>query len=346
MRLSLPHFGLWAFLLLWFGWLTPAVAQNSGDAGNFEILSARFGTMERNADVTPRLRDLARRDQNFRVNPDTLGGDPHPGQKKTLRIFARGRDGKTQTFDYAEDSQVNGAWFTGWSGGNWGGDSGNSHWNGHGNNSQGGGGYSGNQGNQGGDRGEYQILQASYGSHDRHVDVTARLKELARQDRSVRLGANTFGADPAPGQRKTLRIFTRARSGYERTFEYAEDSTVDGAQFIGWSGGNWGQGGWNGGWGETDHPGSNNNGYGSNNGRGGHLSILNASYGTEDQQRNITYRLRSRVQDERLSVRADNDLAGGDPAPNRPKSLWITYTVGGGGEQRVRVRENDRVNLP
>lgn len=346
MRMSSPLRGLWAIVLLMLGLLTSAVAQNSGDAGNFEILSARFGTAERNVDVTPRLKDLARQDQNFRVNPDTLRSDPHPGQKKTLRIFARGRDGKTQTFDYAEDSQVNGAWFTGWSGGNWGGDSGNSHWNGHGNAQPGGGGYPGNAGNAGGDRGEYQILQASFGTSERHVDVTQRLKELASQDRSVRLGGNTFGADPAPGQRKTLRIFTRARSGYERSFEYAEDSTVDGALFIGWGGGQWGQGGWNGGWGENQHPGANNSGYGSNNGRGGHLLIVNASYGTEDQQRNITYRVRSRVQNERLSVRADNDLAGGDPAPERPKTLWITYTLGGGAEQRVRVRENDRVNLP
>jgi hypothetical protein len=296
--------------------------------------------MDRNIDVTPRLKDLARRDQNFRVNPDTLGADPHPGQKKTLRIFARGRDGKTQSFDYAEDSQVNGAWFTGWSGGQWGGDSGNSHWNGQGNGSPGGGGH------QGGDRGAYQIVQASYGTADRHVDVTARLKELASQDRSFRLTANTFGADPAPGQRKALRIHTRALGGYERTFEYAEYSTVDGAQFIGWGGGQWGQGGWRGGWGDTDHPGSNNSGYGSGNGRGGHLIIVNASYGTEDQQRNVTYRLRSQVQGERLSVRADNHLAGGDPAPDRPKTLWITYTVGGGGEQHLRVREDDRVDLP
>jgi hypothetical protein len=49
---------------------------------------------------------------------------------------------------------------------------------------------------------------------------------------------------------KTLRIYTRARNGQNRMFEYREGSTVDGTIFSGWGGGNWGQGGWNGGWGK------------------------------------------------------------------------------------------------
>lgn len=97
---------------------------------------------------------------------------------------------------------------------------------------------------------QYQILQARYGTARRNVDVTPRLKELARQNRTFRMGNSTFGTDPDPGRVKTLRIYTRARNGQDRMFEYREGSVVDGSIFSGWSGGNWGRGGWTGGWGK------------------------------------------------------------------------------------------------
>jgi hypothetical protein len=98
---------------------------------------------------------------------------------------------------------------------------------------------------------QYQILQARYGTAARNIDVTPRLKELARQNATFRMGNSTFGTDPDPGHVKTLRIYTRnARNGQNRMFEYREGSTVDGSIFSGWGGGNWGQGGWNGGWGK------------------------------------------------------------------------------------------------
>ena len=106
-----------------------------------------------------------------------------------------------------------------------------------------------------GGRDEYQILQARYGTADRNIDVTARLKELARQDATFRMGNSTFGTDPDPGRVKTLRIYTRAPNGQNRMFEYREGSTVDGSIFSGWNGGNWGHGGWNGGWGIGFTPG-------------------------------------------------------------------------------------------
>ena len=69
------------------------------------------------------------------------------------------------------------------------------------------------------DNGQYQILQARYGSAQQNVDVTERLKELARSDQRFRMGNDIFGIDPAPGVVKTLRIFTRGPRGVERTFE-------------------------------------------------------------------------------------------------------------------------------
>jgi len=98
------------------------------------------------------------------------------------------------------------------------------------------------------DSGQFVILGAQYGTGARHVDVTNRLKELAREDRAFRMGNSTFGVDPDPGQRKVLRIFARTPSGQERYFEYQEGSVVDGSLFRGWGSGNWESGGWHGRW--------------------------------------------------------------------------------------------------
>ena len=62
------------------------------------------------------------------------------------------------------------------------------------------------------DEGEYVILSAQYGNEGNHVDVTNRLKELARRDRRFRVDYRTFG-DPAPGQAKSLRIYARGPDG-------------------------------------------------------------------------------------------------------------------------------------
>jgi hypothetical protein len=98
------------------------------------------------------------------------------------------------------------------------------------------------------DTGEYVILSAQYGTARRYVDVTERLKELARRSRTVRIDNNAFGTDPDPNQVKTLRIFARGSNGGEQMFEYREESTVDGSRFAGWGRGDWGTGAWSGGW--------------------------------------------------------------------------------------------------
>src|SRR5690242_14014399 len=98
------------------------------------------------------------------------------------------------------------------------------------------------------DRGKYVIVGAQYGTYEHHVDVTDRLRQLARTDRVFRMGNRTFGVDPDRGRVKSLRIFARGPRGEERMFEYREGSTVDGAQFRGWERGDWGGSGWSGSW--------------------------------------------------------------------------------------------------
>jgi len=318
-------------LLLMLTAATPALAQygnsGDGDSGEYQILSARYGTAERNVDVTQRLKELARQDQRFKMGNDSFGVDPDPGRVKTLRIYARSRDGQSRTFEYGEGHHVDGSKFTGWGGGDWG-------------NNGGSGGWEGGPGPQrpgyGGDDGEYQILQASYGTERRNVDVTQRLKELARQDRSFRMGNDTFGTDPDRGRVKTLRIYARSKaSGRTRTFEYPENGIVDGSLFTGWGGGNWGHGGWDGGWGGSAA---------GDRDRG--LNIISASYGAGSRNRDVTERLRGMVRSNRLDVRVNNSLAGTDPAPGKPKTLTLSYSLDGGRTQSVRVEENQRLRLP
>ncbi|HZQ70480.1 MAG TPA: hypothetical protein VFA68_18275 [Terriglobales bacterium] len=99
-----------------------------------------------------------------------------------------------------------------------------------------------------GDSGQFVIISAQYGTEAHHVDVTGKLRELARQDRTVRMGNSTFGVDPDPGHLKTLRIYARGPRGEERMFEYRENSLVDGNQFRGWGTGQWGNERWSGRW--------------------------------------------------------------------------------------------------
>jgi hypothetical protein len=98
------------------------------------------------------------------------------------------------------------------------------------------------------DEGRYSILSAQYGTAERHVDVTDRLRDLARSDRSFRLDNRLMGVDPDRGRVKVLRIYARERDGDERMFEYREGQIIDGALFVGWGRGEWGRGGWSGRW--------------------------------------------------------------------------------------------------
>ena len=220
-------------------------AQYSSDSGQYVIVTAQYGTARSHVDVTDRLKDVARRDRSFRMGNSTFGVDPDHGQIKTLHIYARGPDGQERMFEYREGSTVDGAQFRSWGSGEWG----NARWSG---NWEGGNNFGGdgdrNADRYQGDSGQYVILSAQYGTRRRHVDVTDRLKEVARRDRTFRMGNSTFGVDPDHGRVKTLHIYARGPDGRERMFEYREGNTVDGAQFRSWGSGEWGNERWSGSW--------------------------------------------------------------------------------------------------
>ena len=47
---------------------------------------------------------------------------------------------------------------------------------------------------------QYQIQRADYGIGRQRVDVTQRLRELARSNATFRMGNSTFGVDPLPAR--------------------------------------------------------------------------------------------------------------------------------------------------
>jgi hypothetical protein len=189
-------------------------------------------------------------------------------------------------------------------------------------------------------------MRAFYGTARRNVDVTDRLRQLAAQDRKFRMGNSTFGVDPDEGVVKILRIFARDRAGRERMFEYTEGSTVDGTLFTGWSGGNWGRERRTAGWGSSGLGGGNNSANPNADAGYGALNIVSATYGSGRQRRDVTDRVRSMVRDGRLSISVNNDVLGGDPAPNVPKDLRVVYSSGRGREREVRVNEGQRLVVP
>jgi hypothetical protein len=286
-------------------------AQFNRDSGEYVILSAQYGTERHHVDVTERLKEFARRNRAIRIESKTFGIDPDPNQSKVLRIYARGPNGGEQMFEYREGSAVDGSQFRGWSRGDWGA-----------------GGWSGNW--QGGrDTGEYVILSAQYGTERRHVDVTDRLKEFSRRDRTISIDNKTFGIDPDPNKSKVLRIYARGPNGGERMFEYREGGIVDGSQFRGWSRGDWGKGGWSGNW---------------ESGRDtGEYVILSAQYGTERRHVDVTDRLKEFARRD-LTVRISNDIFGSDPDPNKSKVLRIYARGPNGGEQMFEYREGGAID--
>jgi hypothetical protein len=247
--------GLGGALLMMFSFLpqTLLAQYGSNDAGQYVIQGAQYGTPRHHIDVTNRLKELARQDRVFIMGNRTFGVDPDPGQRKILRIYASDPNGQQRIFDFNEGQPINGAMFRGWSTGQWG----NGGWNGGWEGSRGGNaGYDNNgyhNDSNRGDAGQFTILSAQYGTSRNHVDVTNRLKELARRDMSFRMGNSTFGVDPDHGRIKTLRIIARGPDGRVRAFDYREGSVVDGSQFRSWQRGDWGHERWNGRWDADDN---------------------------------------------------------------------------------------------
>ena len=152
--------------------LLPVFAWGAPKRG--EIIRADYGAGNNWVEVTQRVRSLIRGDAlNFRVDNATLGEDPAPGELKVLRLEVRDKNGRTRQLTYQENQYVR---LRGYSAGNT-------------------------------TFGGLQILRGVYGAYNQSVDVTNRLNsEIRRGQLNLQVTNDTMGGDPAPGQRKTLRV--------------------------------------------------------------------------------------------------------------------------------------------
>src|SRR5450631_1941787 len=319
LRMRFAIFLMVAFSVLLLG---TAAAQGpmGGDAGQYLILNAQYGSERSHVDVTERLKMLARQDRPFRISDESMATDPDRGTAKALRVFARGPNGRERMFEFVDGSVFDGAMFRSWGRGDWG----DAHWKG---------GWNGGGGN---DSGEYVILTAQYGSERRHVDVTNQLKEMARRDVTFQLDYRTFGVDPDEGNAKSLRIFARDTNGQEQMFEYRDNSVIDGAIFRGWRGGDWGRGGWSGNW--------NGGGNGGGNvGGAGQYVILTAQYGSERRHVDVTNQLKEMARRD-VTFQLDYRTFGVDPDEGNAKSLRIFARDTNGQEQMLEYRDNSVID--
>lgn len=184
MRSLRPLLVTFTFVFCTFLFATSAAAQT------WWVQSADYGAGNRRQDVTNTVRRLVS-GPNFRVNNNTMGGDPYKGADKTLRIVGRDSNGNIRDFKYGEGSTVNSSIFRGaaWNGGGPG-------WN----------------GGPGGGQNNYmlQITSARWGSGSRYRDVAPRLQGMVRNNRlSVKVTPENMGADPTPGVSKTLIVVYR-----------------------------------------------------------------------------------------------------------------------------------------
>jgi len=172
--------------LQWFGVAVcalvcslPITAQAS------TLIAADYGIGDDRVDVTSRIQSFLRDGYvNFRVDGDSMGGDPAPHRVKELRIHVRDGDGRIRDFIFAEKSTVNLRL-----------DARRDF-----------------DDQDGYGRDELVVLQAFYGANSQTIDVTRRLRDMVR-DRALllRITNESLGSDPAPEQRKALFILYRYR---------------------------------------------------------------------------------------------------------------------------------------
>ncbi len=167
-------------------------------------------------------------------------------------------------------------------------------------------------------QGRLQITRAQYGADYRFSDVTSLLNSRIQNDSlNMRVDHNSMNADPAPGERKVLTVFYIYNGQQARAFVNDNDVLslpIGTAQ---------------GGRGDRDDddddyyhrfwPGRSMN----------ELRVLQASWGAEGRDRDVTGQLNGMVRGNQLNITVNNGTLGGDPAPGMPNRLRVIYMLRG-----------------
>ena len=286
----------------------PASAQYNNNSTvlygpGWQVIKAEWGSGNRWMDVTNNIRILLSGNGMVKVNNQNMGGDPAVGAEKTLRIQARNFQGQHREFQFKEGNSIDASQFYNY-----------------------GGGIGGGTGTG------WQVMWAEWGSGNRRINVTDRVRAMLSGNGMVKVNNQNLGGDPAVGADKTLWISARDTRGQVQQFTYKEGSSIDASQFYNY--------------GNYPRPGGPGPGYPGGPGGGyGNLQIVRAYYGLNNRTNDVTERLRSMVQGNTLVVQVNNNNMGGDPAVGGDKVLTVIYRING-QEQTATVKEGNQLRIP
>jgi hypothetical protein len=290
--------------------LLAVAVSSSAQSRRWELLRAEYGSGSTWVDVTDRVRGLVNGDSlSMRVDNFTLGTDPAPGVRKTLRLRVRDDYGREQLLTYPEKESFSLNIRS--SGGGYPGGPGN-----YGNPPQSG--YPSGPGNYGGPPqsvygGGLQILRADYGIDNRFVNVTSRLNSYIQGNSlSISVTNESMGGDPAEDHPKALNVWYSYNGRVANVIVNEKDTLnlpADSDFFA------------------------------------GRLRVMRAQYGVGNRYADVTDILNSQIQGDSLSLPVTNDVMGGDPDPEQRKQLIVFY-IFNGRQSRVVVNEKGFLNLP
>ena len=160
---------------------------------------------------------------------------------------------------------------------------------------------------------QLRIMRAEYGVGERLLDETARLNSLLQgNELSLRVTNETMGGDPTEEHAKLLTVWYWYNGRMARTVVPEKSTLVLPASSFDYI---------------------------------GNLHVMRAQYGADYRFLDVTERLNSTIQGDCLMLRITNETMGGDPAPERPKTLTVFYAFNG-QPARMIVSEKDTLSLP
>jgi hypothetical protein len=164
----------------------------------------------------------------------------------------------------------------------------------------------------------WQVIKADWGSGNRWLDVTNRVRVLLSGNGMVQVTNSNLGGDPAQGTVKVLRIPARNSRGQSRQFTFNENDSIDASQFYNYGGGT-----------------------GSGNGSG--LQVMQADWGYGNRRMDVTTRVRGLLFGNGM-VEVNNANLGGDPAVGADKVLRIYARDMQGQVRQLSYKEGSNID--
>lgn len=166
----------------------------------------------------------------------------------------------------------------------------------------------------------WQVMKADWGSGNRWMDVTNRVRLMLSGNGMVQVNNANLGGDPAVGANKILRIQAQNSQGQSRQFTFNEGTSIDASQFYNYNGG-----------------------IGNGNGNGSGLQVMQADWGAGNRRVDVTSRVRSLLSGNGM-VKVNNANMGGDPAVGADKVLRISARDMQGQVRQLTYKEGSNID--